>query len=66
MTATEATFQRQTSIHANPLSDRCKQRNTEQSQNSRRTMKKELVHPHTDTFEGHAQQTESSVEYWLA
>lgn len=29
-------------------------------------MKKELVQTLTDTFEGHAQQTESGVEYWLA
>jgi DNA-damage-inducible protein D len=29
-------------------------------------MKKELVQTITDTFEGHAQQTESGVEYWLA
>ena len=29
-------------------------------------MKKELVQSLTDTFEGHAQQTESGVEYWLA
>ena len=29
-------------------------------------MKKELVQMLTDTFEGHAQQTESGVEYWLA
>jgi len=29
-------------------------------------MKKELVQNLTDTFEGHAQQTESGVEYWLA
>lgn len=48
------------------MSDRCKQRNTEQSQNSRRTMKIELVQTITDTFEGHAQQTETGAEYWLA
>ncbi len=29
-------------------------------------MKKELVHSLTDSFEGHAQQTEAGVEYWLA
>ena len=29
-------------------------------------MKKDLVQTLTDTFEGHAQQTESGVEYWLA
>jgi DNA-damage-inducible protein D len=29
-------------------------------------MKKELVQNLTDTFEGHAQQTETGVEYWLA
>ena len=29
-------------------------------------MKKELVQTLTDTFEGHAQQTETGVEYWLA
>ena len=29
-------------------------------------MKKELVQSLTETFEGHAQQTESGVEYWLA
>ena len=29
-------------------------------------MKKELVQNLSDTFEGHAQQTESGVEYWLA
>lgn len=29
-------------------------------------MKSELIHTLTDTFEAHAQQTESSVEYWLA
>ena len=29
-------------------------------------MKKEWVHTLTDTFEGHAQQTESGVAYWLA
>ena len=29
-------------------------------------MKKELVQTLTVTFEGHAQQTESGVEYWLA
>jgi DNA-damage-inducible protein D len=29
-------------------------------------MKTELVHTLTATFEGHAQQTESGVEYWLA
>lgn len=29
-------------------------------------MKRELVHTLTDTFEGHAQQTEDGVEYWLA
>lgn len=28
-------------------------------------MKKELVQTLTDTFEGHAQQTETGVEYWL-
>lgn len=29
-------------------------------------MKKELLQTLTDTFEGHAQQTESGIEYWLA
>jgi DNA-damage-inducible protein D len=29
-------------------------------------MKTELIHNLTDTFEAHAQQTESGVEYWLA
>lgn len=29
-------------------------------------MKPELIHSLTETFEGHAQQTESGVEYWLA
>ena len=29
-------------------------------------MKKELVQTLTDTFEGHAQHTETGVEYWLA
>ena len=29
-------------------------------------MKLELIRSLTDTFEGHAQQTESGVEYWLA
>lgn len=29
-------------------------------------MKTELVHSLTETFEGHAQQTESGIEYWLA
>ncbi len=29
-------------------------------------MKTELIHTLTDTFEAHAQQTESGVEYWLA
>ena len=29
-------------------------------------MQKELVQTLTDTFEGHAQQTETGVEYWLA
>ena len=29
-------------------------------------METNLVHQLTDTFEGHAQQTESGVEYWLA
>ena len=29
-------------------------------------MKKELVQTLTDTFEGHAQQTETGVEFWLA
>jgi DNA-damage-inducible protein D len=29
-------------------------------------MKKEVVQALTDTFEGHAQQTETGVEYWLA
>jgi DNA-damage-inducible protein D len=29
-------------------------------------MKKELVQSLTETFEGHAQQTETGVEYWLA
>jgi DNA-damage-inducible protein D len=29
-------------------------------------MKKELVQDLTDNFEGHAQQSETGVEYWLA
>lgn len=29
-------------------------------------MKSELVHSLTDTFEGHAQQTDNGIEYWLA
>ncbi len=29
-------------------------------------MKTELIHSLTDTFEGHAQQTEGGIEYWLA
>jgi len=29
-------------------------------------MKTEIVHSLTDTFEGHAQQTEHGVEFWLA
>jgi DNA-damage-inducible protein D len=29
-------------------------------------MKTELIHSMTDSFEGHAQQTESGVEFWLA
>lgn len=29
-------------------------------------MKRDMVHALTDTFEGHAQQTEGGVEYWLA
>jgi DNA-damage-inducible protein D len=29
-------------------------------------MKRELVHELTATFEGHAQQTEAGVEFWLA
>ena len=29
-------------------------------------MQKELVQTLTDTFEGHAQQTETGVEFWLA
>lgn len=29
-------------------------------------MKAEMVHALTDTFEGHAQRTETGVEYWLA
>jgi len=29
-------------------------------------MKKELIHSLTDTFEGHAQETEKGVEFWLA
>ena len=31
-----------------------------------RKMKQELIRSLTDTFEGHAQQTESGVEYWLS
>jgi DNA-damage-inducible protein D len=38
----------------------------EQDQTRGRAMKKELVQNLTDTFEGHAQQTETGVEYWLA
>jgi DNA-damage-inducible protein D len=29
-------------------------------------MKTELIHSLTETFEGHAQQTENGIEYWLA
>ncbi len=29
-------------------------------------MNSELIHTLTDTFEGHAQQTDGGVEYWLA
>lgn len=29
-------------------------------------MKSEIVQQMTDTFEGHAQQTDSGVDYWLA
>jgi DNA-damage-inducible protein D len=29
-------------------------------------MKTEQIHSLTETFEAHAQQTESGVEYWLA
>ena len=29
-------------------------------------MKSDVVHALTQTFEGHAQQTESGIEYWLA
>ena len=29
-------------------------------------MKSELIQSLTETFEGHAQQTETGVEYWLA
>jgi DNA-damage-inducible protein D len=29
-------------------------------------MKTELIHALTDTFEGHAQQTDGGVEFWLA
>ena len=29
-------------------------------------MQSEVVHSLTETFEGHAQQTETGVEYWLA
>jgi len=29
-------------------------------------MKTELIHSLTDTFEGHALQTETGIEYWLA
>ena len=29
-------------------------------------MKNELVHALTESFEGHAQETENGVEYWLA
>ncbi len=29
-------------------------------------MQNELIHAMTETFEGHAQQTENGVEYWLA
>ena len=31
-----------------------------------RIMKNELIQTLTETFEGHAQQTENGVEYWLA
>jgi DNA-damage-inducible protein D len=29
-------------------------------------MKHELIHSMTESFEGHAQETENGVEYWLA
>lgn len=29
-------------------------------------MKIEIIHNLTDTFEGHAQQAENGVEFWLA
>ncbi len=29
-------------------------------------MKKELIHSLIDTFEGHAQETETGVKFWLA
>ena len=29
-------------------------------------MKSDLVHALTGTFEGHAQQTEGGIEFWLA
>lgn len=29
-------------------------------------MQKDLIHTMTETFEGHAQATESGIEYWLA
>ncbi len=29
-------------------------------------MKAELIHSLTDTFEGHAQQAENGIEFWLA
>ena len=29
-------------------------------------MKTELIHSLTDTFEGHAQQAENGIEFWLA
>jgi DNA-damage-inducible protein D len=41
-------------------------RHAKQDKNGRFAMKKELVQTLTDTFEGHAQQTETGVEYWLA
>lgn len=29
-------------------------------------MHNDLIHNLTDSFEGHAQQTETGIEYWLA
>ena len=36
------------------------------SSNERKPMKNDLIQALTETFEGHAQETENGVEYWLA